>query len=192
MKQLDELKTITGVGDTRAKKWIKEGIVSVDDVRKAIASEKTTSTHHIDIGLRYYDDLKLRIPREEVSAMSKIIKKALAKIDPNLIFEICGSYRRGRESCGDMDVIFSNPKMKKIASKKYLSKLVVELKSIGFICDSLTEKGEKKYMGVCRLSESMPARRIDIRAFDIGSYYAGLLYFTGSKKFQCHCKTKIH
>lgn len=190
LDQLNELKTITGVGDTRAKKWIKQGIVSVADVRKAIATEKTTSTHHIDIGLKYYDDLKLRIPRNEVATMSKVIKETLKSIDPNLIFDVCGSYRRGRDSCGDIDVLFSNPMMKKIASKKYLSKVVAKLKSIGFICDSLTEKGEKKYMGVCRLADSMPARRIDIRAFDIGSYYAGLLYFTGSKNFNVIVRQK--
>lgn len=188
--QLNELKTITGVGDTRAKKWIKEGIVSVNDVRKAIASKKTTSTHHINIGLKYYEDLKLKIPRNEATAMAKIIKETLKLIDSNLIFDICGSYRRGRDSCGDIDILISNPKMKKIASKKYLSKVVAKLKSVGFIIDSLTEKGEKKYMGICRLANSMPTRRIDIRAFDIGSYYAAMLYFTGSKNFNVIVRQK--
>ena len=190
LHQLNELKTITGVGDTRAKKWIKEGIISVDDVRKAITNDKTNSTQHIDIGLIYYDDFKQRIPRKEVTAMATVIKKTLNTIDTNLIFDVCGSYRRGKDTCGDIDILISNPTMKRIASKKYLSKVVTKLTSIGFIIDSLTDKGEKKYMGVCKLSDSLPARRIDIRVFDIGSYYAAMLYFTGSKNFNVIVRQK--
>jgi DNA polymerase/3'-5' exonuclease PolX len=62
-----------------------------------------------------------------------------------------------------------------------LTQLVDTLKEIGFLIDHLTESGNKKYMGVCRVVSI--ARRIDIRFVDYASYYAALMYFTGSKHF---------
>ena len=45
----------------------------------------------------------------------------------------------------------------------------------------LTNKGKKKYMGVCQIGNV--GRRIDIRYIDYTAYYAALIYFTGSKNF---------
>ena len=57
------------------------------------------------------------------------------------------------------------------------------MKEIGFIIDSLTSDGAKKYMGICKIDKSPFGRRIDIRCVDYSAFYTGLLYFTGSKNF---------
>lgn len=183
---LTELTSITGMGETRAKSLIKNGITSIDLYRKALKDNKIKSTHHIDIGLKYYEDLKLRIPRDEIEMMEKILKTELYQINPNMIFNICGSYRRGRKTCGDIDVLIT---LKDHTDNiKYLPKYVDRLTQIGFLIDHLTTKGEKKYMGVCRIDQI--ARRIDIRFVEYDAYYAALIYFTGSKNFNIQIRNK--
>lgn len=55
----------------------------------------------------------LRIPREEVTQFEKIIRRVLHDLDPELIFEICGSYRRGKATCGDIDVLVTHTRFSK-------------------------------------------------------------------------------
>ena len=49
--------------------------------------------------------------------------------------------------------------------------------------DNLTEEGNTKYMGLCKLSPSKKSRRIDIRFIPYQSKGAAILYFTGSGRF---------
>lgn len=71
---LDNLLLITGVGLVRAKKWISLGIFNIDDLKKAISNNKIKSTHHIDIGIKYYEDFQLKIPRIEIDNVKEILK----------------------------------------------------------------------------------------------------------------------
>lgn len=181
---MDNILLITGVGIVRAKKWIKLNIKDINDVKNAITDKKITSTHHIDIGIKYYYDFQKRIPREEIDKMKNILDIFIKKIDKSIIFEICGSYRRGALDSGDIDILLSHP------NEKFLKKVIKELKNNKFIIDSLTSKGETKFMGVCKLDGHVIARRIDIREVDYSSYYAALLYFTGSKDFNVYIRNK--
>ncbi len=184
--------TITGVGNVRAEEWYKAGLRTVEDVRTAIAEKKITSTHHIDMGLKYYEDMAQRIPRAEIDKIKALIKKLLkTHVDPALVFEICGSYRRGKPDSGDIDLLVSHPGfVEGIAAQNYLPKIIEAFMAAGFVIDHLTEKGDKKYMGFCRLSPRKPARRIDIRVVDYSAYYAAIIYFTGSKEFNIEIRNK--
>lgn len=175
------LKSITGVGDTRAQKLVKMGITTISEYKKAIKEGRVKSTHHIDIGLKYYDNLKERIPREEIDNLKKVIDVELKNIDSDMIYDICGSYRRGKKTCGDIDVLITNPKN----NVSYLGVLVNRLTKKGFLIDHLTSHGDKKYMGICKGN-----RRIDIRYVEYTAYYAALIYFTGSKNFNIQIRNK--
>lgn len=186
---MEQLCSITGVGPTRAKKWLKSGIKTINDVKEAIKAGKIKSTHHIDIGLRYYDDFLVRIPRKEIQAMEKILRRTLHYMNPKCILTICGSYRRGCKDSGDIDMIITHPDISEnIQKEKFLSTFVKALKAINFIIDDLTKLGEKKYMGVCKIGKI--SRRIDIRCFNYPEYYAAMLYFTGSKNFNLQMRNK--
>ncbi len=190
-ESMDILKSITGVGDTRAEEWYNKGIKNVEELQKAINEGKVSSTHHIDLGLKYYEDLKERIPRSEMDELKKSIETHIKAVDKELIFEICGSYRRGLASSGDIDILVSHPKyMEQISKQKFLSKIVKYMETTGFLVDNLTEKGDKKYMGFCKLGPKNKARRIDIRVIDYISYYAGVIYFTGSQHFNIEIRNK--
>ncbi len=186
---LDIFLSVTGVGEKRALEWYEGGYRNLEDVKRDMEEGKLGTTHHIMMGFKYYEDLKERIPRKEIDDAKKKISKILKKIDKDCIFEICGSYRRGQETSGDMDVIISNPKyVKGISEQNYLKRVVEMGVSEGFIIDHLTEKGEKKYMGFCKVKKM--ARRIDIRVFDYENFWGGILYFTGNKEFNIKIRNR--
>ena len=182
---------ITGVGEVRAKKWLDEGIKNIDELKEAINNKKIKSTHHIDIGLKYYNDFKQLIPREEIDIIKKIIKKCLKKNDKKYIFEICGSYRRGCSHSGDIDILITHAtKYESENNPNHLINIVNSLKEINFITDELTINGNTKFMGVCKVKGLPFYRRIDIRFVKYNSYYSSLLYFTGNKNFNIFIRKK--
>ena len=48
--------------------------------------------------------------------------------------------------------------------------------------------GNNKFMGICKLSPDLPARRIDILIAEPSYYYFALLYFTGSYNFNIYMR----
>jgi len=186
-----ELFLITGVGNTRIKTWNSLGIFTLNDLKKAIEEKKIKTTHHIDIGIKYFEDLLIKIPRDEINKIKDLIKPIIKKIDPDFIFEICGSYRRGLSESSDIDILISNTKYPQNISKQNFLKLIIKnLKDIDFIIDSLTINGDTKFMGVCRLNKNCISRRIDIRMVDYDSYFTSILYFTGNKDFNIYIRNK--
>jgi len=174
---------------TRIKQWEKLGITTIEQLKEAIKENKIKTTHHIDIGIKYYKDINQRIPREEINILKNIFRNVLKEISKDLIFEICGSYRRGCIDSGDIDILVSHPNfIENIENAKFLTRIIKNCKEKNIIIDSLTEKGETKYMGICKIKEI--ARRIDIRVVNYKSYYTSLLYFTGNKEFNIFIRNK--
>ncbi len=185
---IDELKSITGVGDVRAEKWYQMGIRSVDDVRNAVAEGKITITHHIQLGLKYYEHMKERIPRAEIEKIEKKIQKLLN--GTGILYQICGSYRRGQHNSGDIDLLISHPDCGNCHQVISLRMIVDMFTKAGLLIDHLTEDGDTKYMGFCALNKKSKARRIDIRVIPYVSYYAAILYFTGSQQFNIQMRNR--
>uniref|UniRef100_A0A803VEW2 DNA polymerase n=1 Tax=Ficedula albicollis TaxID=59894 RepID=A0A803VEW2_FICAL len=179
------LTRVTGIGPAAARKFVEEGIKTLEDLRKI----EHKLTHHQRIGLKYFEDFEKRIPREEMLQMQEIVLKEIKKLDPNYIATVCGSFRRGAESSGDMDVLLTHPSFTSESSKqsKLLRQVVEQLEKVHFVTDMLS-KGDTKFMGVCQLPDkedgtAYPHRRIDIRLIPKDQYYCGVLYFTGSDIF---------
>ena len=74
------------------------------------------------------------------------------KNDKILSVEACGSFRRGREDCGDIDVLITKTDGSSI--KGLLEKIIVRLEAEGFLKERLgslrySTTGSEGYMGVC-------------------------------------------
>ena len=166
---------IYGVGPAKAKELVKKGITTLEQLREnedeLNASQK--------LGLQYYDDLELRIPRAEIQAFEKIFKEQFdfGKTDKSADFRIVGSYRRGLKSSGDIDVIVTNDNDPGI-----LKEFVNKLQETGIILHKLAE-GKKKCLVIGRLEEGKPARRLDFLYSPPKEYAFAILYFTGSAVF---------
>jgi DNA polymerase/3'-5' exonuclease PolX len=191
---INALKKVTGIGDAKAKKLVEKGILNVDMLKNAIEKNEIEVTDHIKIGTKYFYDFNQRIPRTEVNKFSKYFNKIFAKL--NLSYEICGSYRRGKETCGDMDILVSSPKLNTDESIQESNIMAIIIKALNddkiLVEDgTLTPDAIKKFMGTCRLPhKDALARRLDIRIIKIDSYPSALMYFTGSKDFNLRLRNK--
>lgn len=133
------------------------------------------------IGLKYYDDMNMRIPMSEGKKHYKIIDTIFKKVYKDIEFELVGSYRRQNKDMGDIDILIKN------RDELNIKKLVSELTDGGYIIETLAS-GKSKFMGLCKLSPELPARRIDILIADPSYYYFALLYFTGSYSFNIYMR----
>lgn len=95
-------------------------------------------TRNQKLGLKYKDDFEVRIHREKVARMFQYVSGVLGAMGAKVGYraEVCGSYRRGKQTCGDMDIIITRPDG--VFEKDLLVNLVAELHKTGFITDNLS------------------------------------------------------
>lgn len=185
---VEQLEEIYGIGRKKAYElFMKYDIKSIADLKKKYDSGEIILPDNISKGLKYFEQIKDNIPREEIDSAYLLISSVILSIDIELFSTICGSYRRLNPTSGDIDIIIVHPKIKtkKDAEKShYLQIIIKKLKETKFIIDSLTgDDVQTKYMGLFKLKHDLPLRRIDIRFIPYESYYSAILYFTGSKDF---------
>ena len=130
------------------------------------------------IGLKYYDDMNIRIPMAEGKRHYKIVKTML---DTGIEFEMVGSFRRKNKDMGDIDILIK--KREGIVLRDIIKRFV----ATSYVIETLA-LGTNKFMGLCRIHPELPARRIDILIADPSHYYFALLYFTGSYNFNIYMR----
>lgn len=99
---------------------------------------------------RYFDDFEKKIPRAEIVQIEKILKNAIKELKGAYLVTICGSYRRGKEESGDIDVLVTHPdytsKTKDEKKKAISLKAIVErLEKKQLITDTIS-LGSTKFM----------------------------------------------
>lgn len=184
---INQLMTITGIGEAHAKQYVIAGVQGIEDLKRKVEKKQISVTHHIEVGLEYDKDFQQRIPYQEVTELKNVMIQSVHQRFPEIMIEVCGSYRRHRPDSGDLDVLITHPSVNTdddlINSKvHYLKEIVRTLTMDKFLVADLTSHGDTKYMGVCRHPMIQIGRRIDIRFVPYNSYYPALLYFTGSKE----------
>ncbi|KAK6639331.1 hypothetical protein RUM43_007603 [Polyplax serrata] len=182
-KILDLFCGIWGVGPATAESWYAQGFRCLEDLK-----ERGKLTKRQQIGLNYYDDLQLRIPRDEVLEIYECVSREIVKIHSCLRVELVGSFRRGKETCGDVDLMIINGGPK--APGVILIELTNSLKAQGYITEDLLNIGSEgdnhhsKYFGIFKLpGESSRHRRIDFFVVPKEEYAPALVHYTGSALF---------
>jgi DNA polymerase/3'-5' exonuclease PolX len=187
LKMIEELEEIYGIGRITAYKLFKEyKIKSISELIEKVNKKEIQLPENIMIGLKYVNNLDTKIPRKDIEEINEFLLNILFELDIHLFGTTCGSYRRLKETSGDVDFIIIHNDYKTlntVMKNNYLDIFVNKLIDKNFIIESLTKTDVKtKYMGIFKWKTSKP-RRIDIRIFPLESYYSALLYFTGSKDF---------
>lgn len=190
---------ITGIGDKKSELLLEKNITlkkleeelkilegKIENLPKNSILQELT--HHQLIGLKYLEDINLRIPRLEIEKLEKKIKKIVSEINPKLEVIICGSYRRQTPNSGDIDMLILHPDLITTTDIQhhevnFLPLLIEKLTKKKLLMAHLTEHGLTKYMGLCQLTSRSKKRRIDIRFIAYESKGAAMLYFTGSGTF---------
>jgi DNA polymerase/3'-5' exonuclease PolX len=191
-KAVDDLITVNGIGEKTALRFYRDyGIKSVADLMERWREGKFTVdkyklTHHIELGLKYYDDFRVRIPREEIDNFNVKVNTFIKDLDSKLIYEIAGSYRRKKPDSGDIDILMSHPDLKtksdlEKSSKNYLALFIEKLLDEGIIIDHMDEDFSSYYKGVILL-DKIP-RRLDVMIIPHNTWAAALMHNTGSGPF---------
>ncbi|RHZ85644.1 hypothetical protein Glove_63g36 [Diversispora epigaea] len=178
---IKKFSAIHGVGSKAALKWYALGYRTFDDILKNVKL-----THAQKVGIECFDDLQERIPRDEVTEISKVVEDAAHSTDPKLQLFTTGSYRRGNPTCGDIDILITRNDSDGKSHSGVLPKIIENLHNRNFITHDLTHTQEDdisgKYMGICRLSGGK-YRRLDLFTVPYGELGAALLSFTGNDIF---------
>ena len=173
---------IYGVGPKKAKELVEAGITSIAQLRSK-ADEFLNDTQKV--GLKYYEDILQRIPRSEIDEYNAIFKKnfisaseksASEKSVSESNYEIVGSYRRGAQNSGDIDVIITSTNG--VVFKEFIDTLIKK----GIILEVLS-RGPSKCLVIAKIPSSSFARRVDFLYTSPEEYPFSVLYFTGSKVF---------
>lgn len=89
------------------------------------------------IGVKYYDELQLRIPRSEVESIAATIAAHARRLtDPSVEAIIVGGHRRGKPESGDVDVILTH--RSQAVTHNLVADVVASLESSGHITHVLT------------------------------------------------------
>lgn len=193
-----EFDRVLGFGPTTIRALISQGILSREDLIRAVQLQKVLLTPIQDLGLRYFDDLQRKIPRDDVARVSEIIfteifKTARELFDEQtahqLLVEVAGSYRRRAPMSSDIDILVTSPPATGHRARRQnsggdpgrslLHHLHERLRANpDFV--SLVVLGSQKYSFLFHYRWVIS---IDIIYVPHESYYAALIYFTGSQSF---------
>jgi len=183
---------IHGVGVKNAKKLVKAGFITIEDIRKCDNLPGLLTNVQIK-GVHWYEDILKRIPRSEIAQHEVWLKERLESIDPTAELTITGSYRRGKSESGDMDILIKTPSVKDASIyEEFLDSLLMDTDGSPYMLEFLS-RGKKKFMGICKsMTQGVKGRRIDIMFTTSEDYPFAILYFTGSKDFNTKMREDLH
>lgn len=183
-KSVLNLTKIYAIGPKNAKKLYEEhGIITIADLRNKVKEEPDIINNKMKIGLKYHTQLQKRIPRNEIDNYNEVLQSFCNDISPNLKMSINGSYRRGAETSGDIDILITSTSPGENPSV-LRKNLIKKLKQQKIIIETLAN-GKKKFMGIGKLNKKgfTTPRHIDIIDTKMEEFPFAVLYFTGSGGF---------
>jgi len=170
------LSEIYGIGPVKAKDLVDKGVKSIAELE----DRQNELLNDIQkVGLKYHHQIMQRIPREEIVQYEKLFASNFDSIKKSNTdkFEIVGSYRRGAQSSGDIDVIITGE------SGSVYKAFVDKMLETGVILEILS-RGPSKTLVIAKLPhENSVARRVDFLYTPLQEFPFAILYFTGSKIF---------
>lgn len=185
---------VYGAGTNQAQRWIAKGYRTLEDL-----AQRASLTASQRIGVEHYAELNARMPRREVEALADVVRRAAAVVDPEAELVVGGSYRRGAETCSDIDFIVTRCGTTSCAElRPLLDALVRRLEGDGFLvarlASSWSSKDGSKWHGCCAMplpsgegagasTSTGPWRRIDFLLVPETQMGGALIYFTGDDVF---------
>lgn len=188
--------------ELKALQLVQEGYHDIHRIRGALRDGSLRLTRNQCVGVDCYEDLVEDMSREEVEAIGNLVINTFQTHQyPDAVGIIMGSYRRGKSSSGDVDVLLTIEKHSHDVPRGALCELVDHLWKEGHVAYHLTllpglktgmagvHRNEQvtassSYMGVFN-SPVVPRkrRRVDIKIYPYMQRAFACLYFTGSAHF---------
>lgn len=185
LKAMKVLSTVWGIGAATASKLFSLGYRTIEDLKKNVPECLNENQR---VCLELYEEIEMKIPRDEVKVISEIVVNQARELmtGVEITANTCGSYRRGKEFCGDIDVLLTFENI--LEHKTFLAELVEALHGKGLITHTLVLSFDVKkhenftFSGIAKLENGIH-RRLDIKIYPKKSYAWALMHFTGSATF---------
>lgn len=180
---IENLTKVPNIGpSTAAKIYDTEEITTVEELKYLYSINKDILNEKQAIGLKYYEDLMRRIPRNEMNSwneiLTEIFKETMTEMGLSGELILAGSYRRKTPDSGDIDALITtdvkNPRVMNTFYNNLVKKGVIETTNV-------LAKGPTKIMAVASIDEYY--RHLDIFYHPIETFPFAILFTTGSKEF---------
>lgn len=187
-RELAVLTRLDGVGPRKARKlWETLGVVGIDDLEEALVKGRVEglegfgakSVQKIRRSIQAYRERQGRFLRTDAEKYVEPLLEHL-RADPRIRrLEVAGSYRRKKETVGDIDVLalLDAPEVDGSSPDPEVAARVMERFTTFEGVERVEMAGETR--GSVVLRSGLP---VDLRILPRRSYGAGLHYFTGSKE----------
>ena len=176
---IDTLLKVHGIGPAKAKQLVEEhGVRSISELRER--QDKLLNDKQ-KMGLKYYEEFDLRIPRAEMLKHEEYIKEIFKSFEKGYVVEVSGSFRRGEKDSGDIDLLITHPD-ETLNHDQMFSNIITKFINDKYITD-IFARGNKKCLAVCKAKRHKHSRRIDLMMTAKHEFPFALLYFTGSGPF---------
>lgn len=161
---------IWGVGIPTARAWFEKGWKSYEDLRKAEQNGDIALTKLQKYWMRHSEDYPQPMDRAEMTSIGNLVEQAAMLVDPNSETVVAGSFRRGKQSSKDVDVvIFVHERTHTICQDIAIA--------LGKICElEVVEQGQNVFMGGVK---SKLWRRLDVFVATTDEAPCALLAHTG-------------
>ncbi len=172
---LESLSKVEGLGPKKAIKLYRElGIKNLDDLKKAVEKGKVKglagfgekSEEKIREGIEAARESGKRMLLSQAVPIADELAEKLGSLKEVKRLEVVGSFRRRKETIGDLDILIVSKNPKKVMD--FFAKIDKPIKVLA--------KGPSK--SSVKLSSGL---QVDLRVFNESEYGAAMMYFTGSK-----------
>ena len=181
IKILKSFQNIYGIGPTMAKKLYNGGIKNINDLRRKVKKQEIILTNAQKVSLKYYNNLKTRIPYDEITKITNQLKKNLKEEKINCELLNAGSYAMKKSNSGDIDYILVFKE--KIYNYQQIKKLMENLlKKYKYFIANLTNASEKDIY-LIKMNEKSKVHQMDIGFVEEKHKYFYILYFSSSRDF---------
>ncbi|MDD1713264.1 MAG: DNA polymerase/3'-5' exonuclease PolX [Methanoregulaceae archaeon] len=169
-----DLLMLDGVGPKTVNKlWKKLNVQSVDDLERAARGHRIRALTGFGEKKEAGFLAAIRRFREEAGRMNRFEADEVVTRVGSVMhagnYEVAGSYRRGRSTIGDIDIVTTEPS----------GVLNSRLRQIA---DTMIDEGDRKTSFRCL------GKRVDVRFTNKNEFGSMLVYLTGSKAFNIHLR----
>ncbi|KAJ5684574.1 uncharacterized protein N7477_000919 [Penicillium maclennaniae] len=108
LRVLDTFDKIWGVGAKTARDFYQKGWRDLDDI---VEYGWDSLSRVQQIGVKFFDEFEAGVSRLESETIAAVVKRHAQRVRPdagNIDCVIVGGYRRGKEICGDVDIILTH------------------------------------------------------------------------------------
>lgn len=183
-EELSKLLNLEGIGPERAKELNQElDIESLEDLEEALENKEIRKLE--GLGKKVEDKIRKELERESDQESRTLLARAEEYAEPLLDYlnecdaagniDIAGSYRRCKETVGDLDILVAGSDVDSIMDH------FTEFEDV----EDVIKRGESRTS--VRLQSGI---RVDVGVIADKSYGAALLYFTGSKEHGIHLRER--